>query len=1172
MAKKNKKNKQNNYAPTKDANGKKLSRKERKAQRKALLKSQKELEAQLVADGKIPRRNKYRSKNFFGRMLALVLMFFFGIFATVGAFFGFGAFAPMKDVFWLVGLDSTKFLTDEYSAKGILDLVGGILTDIQDHNIDSLGAISKYTPILDTYVDDIVESLSTLGVRVDKDTLKATPLSELGAYFQDEVMGSIVLGETLGVKPGGDAMLIGLCYGEEGIDYTVENDEFVQVTGGRAPTTLGDLMDSPTDIISQMRLGTLMGLNKNVTESALKDNAMMYALCYGKRGEDENADPSNYNYYVKDGNIVVLTNNAGGAATLAETDPNDYVHTFPTTLDGLMNHSNAVIESLELGDMLGLDGSDADTNGVMYSLAYGSRGTDWKYENGEIVMLEGHDPKYPTKMGDFISNSNSLIDGMEVATLMNIDHTSNRMMISLAYGTEMAKGEAFEAPADPWEERGGKYYDKNGQRVDEHGYLLDAEGGYLTEEVNETAGTGGSAQTTTRKQYKDDARFIYVYDASGEVTGIQMLPNPNDPQGKPYEKKKISDLTDGDADLVEGMKIGDTMEIDSSSSALMQAMKDWTIGDLKDQNKIEKLTIGEVLGEEGMTSNIMQALKDKTLEEMKDQNTIDALKLSDVLDIHEEDAPDGSYTKSSGIMRAMQDWHLDDLNSQYRIDRLKISNVIGIDENSSSLMQAMKDWRISDLNKQEKIDALKLGAIITIDKNSPPILKALENTQIGELSSDVDGLRLMDILEEEDIKDNKFLKSLKLSPLTSLGDDLKKLSAREVFGADMYSYLDPNKPYGDTAQGAQDDVGKSYYELYKAYETNKKDSETLSGTKPIAREIAEGEEVRSYFVHGSDSTHLVRGFYTNENGIKTAVPESDVHTRVEAATKKYYTVGEQKLTATYAWRVVNYDESKLDELPAGDEVIDSEGTFYYKTGGTQYEIKEDGYSLYYLAAVEGEDATRVDLEREIVSYIYNAGAGDITITKNTAGKWSYTPKDPGTETEVNVYTHDEEGNTYDYIKTEIEVLEGYYQAPAEGTTTITGDVYGENDVEEKFEIAKTDGTGKPVPVERYLSGVWYFLFGGEGDNCFTDASDAPVLDLTGTMSGMSGKLSDTELWKLYFHDVLKTNPFVDIDAKFEGGLNVGGQGEKKKVKNLNECTLNESVELVKQLVNGIPQQ
>lgn len=1133
--------------------GKKLSRKERKKQKKALLKQQLEYEKELVADGKIPARNKYHAKSFFGRAVALCLTFLFGIIATVGAFLGFGSFAPTEQVFWLLGYDYSNFLTEDYGKKSIVDLVGGILGDINSGSLDSLGAISKYTPVIDTYLGELDQSLKDLGVHVELETLKATKFDQLGTYFQDEVLSGIVLGEVMGVKPDSDAMLLGLCYGEEGVDYTVQGDKFVQVDGGRAPTKIGDLMDNPTDLLGTMRLGTLMGLSKNVTESALDENAMMYALCYGTRGVD---------YEVEEGKIVVLSDkkpkeNKGTGETLAEEEPGpQYVHTFPTTLDALMNHSNAVIESLELGSMLGLDGSDIDTNGVMYSLAYGAQGVDWEYTGNKIEMLPGHDAKYPTKMGEFINNSNSLIDGMEIEMLMNIKPDSNSLMHYLAYGTEMPKGEAIEGDT-PWREEGGKYYDKNDQLVDKYGYLLDAETNfYKTEKVKDEQG-----QEKDELQYVDGGKFVYEYGTDGAVTGIKMLPDPNEARSDPddpwsaklYAKKKVSDLTDGDADLVEGMKIGDAMEIDSSSSALMQAMKDWTIGDLKDQNKIESLTIGDIMAIDDESSSLMQALQDKTLADLKDQETINALTISDVLEIGDE---------SSGILKAMQDWRLDDLGNQYRIERLKIGNVVTVGDGSSSLMQAMKEWRIGDLTKQEKIDSLTLGDVMVIS-DAEGILAALKDCPIGSMQTRIDTLTLTEILGKDAVEDNKLLKHLADSTVDTLASDMEALSIGEVFADELFSFMEIK---GD----------KTYQALYEDYYKEHSNAERTSNLpqkySPNGKPIV-ASEVETYYVLTSGETEVVLGYYTKSGEQFTAVPEGAVvkkdaaiamANRAKDAEQKtpYYFETEIELTPVYTYYVVNYDQSKLDALPAGDEVRAEGETLYYKTGGAQYEIQEDGYSLYYVipAGGEGED-TRVDLEREISGYKIEGGE-TMTLDK---GKIEYN----GTQYEVHHMKAVSDGNSvtkpaYDYITVRTEVYERFAEKGAAET-------HAREETTEKYRY--TPAEGEAVQLDRYLEGVWFMLLAheeepSEGVGTITYDVSTPILDMDRLVTEINSSITSIPLWKLYFHGMLQEDPFVDLSTVFPEGFNLGdGRGT---VKNLNECTVTDTIKLLQATIQKIP--
>lgn len=839
----------------------KLSRKERKRQKKELRARQIALEKQLIAEGKIRPRAKYKANSFFWRVFALCLSFFFGIFATVGGIAAFGVLAPVKDVVGLAGFDITKVLNEEYASQSILDLVKTITSD----SFDSLGAVSKYTPVLDDYLQTFQNTLAESGVHLNLDEVKATKFEDLGPYFQDTVLGTIVLGEVLGLEPGDDGLVIGICYGDKGTDYVVQDGKIVPVT---PPLTIGDLT-----------------------------------------GED-------------------------GAQNL--------------------------IKKITIEQALGVD---ASSNAAMRFLAYGTEGTEYRITDGKIVMLE------------------------------------------------------------------------------------------------------------------------------------------NELTGEKFPKKTLDDLISAGTTPIENAKVSDLVTVESET----------------------------------------------------------------------------------GILAAIKDWRISDLQDTYRIERLRIGQVMDIDGQSSKIAQAIQNWRLGDLTDAAKMNTLTLGEVIDVDESSPLILRSLADTPIGEFGDAVDGLRLSDILEEKDFEGNNFLKTLRTSSLTTLADDLKKLSAADVFGEEMYSYLDPAEN-GD----------KHYLTLYEDYQTGHADAEK-SGIVPTAHVLAEGESVRSYFEPTAGGARLTGGYYTGEAGNYAAVDTKDVHARREGDAVTYYVKGEQRLEERREWKFVDYDNEQLAPLPAGDaisaetegyRVLPREGTpytengapMYYLTtqavfengkpvagGGEQvaYPLLQDGYGIYYtyLLYTPGEDgpdefrAVRADLEYALSSLSYEKDGGRVTLTQNADGDWT------DGESAVAVYEKPAAQDTpaYFYIKTEAEVHYGYY---AEGAVER---VYAADEVTEKFEIVHADGNA--VSVDRYLSGVWFYLFGIDEEGALTDRSDLPVLELTDVMTGMTDSLSNTELWQMYFNGLLTSNPFVDLTKIAAGGIPIG----KKSVKNLNECTVVECISLVRYLVQmGVP--
>ncbi len=1187
------------------------------------------LEVRLVREGKIYPRAHYRPRGTFRAIVAIALAFCLGLFGGLGGFLGAGLIvASTVKIGDIPGLSG--YITEDYKSDTLLKLISDLASDISKGDLKTLGDIAKYTTAIDDpLLSTLKTNLEAFGIDFGEEMqgkFKATTFDKLGDFFMDDVIKSAELGKLADVDANSDAMLLALCYGEEGEDYDIINGRIV-LKEGATPTKVGDLMENPTETLNDIRLGTLMGLNKDVTEQKLSDNAMMYALSYGKRGVD---------YEVEEGRIKILTDKGKKPETenqtLAKEDgtgtkdgSNGEGHVFPTTLKDLMEDSSLVINALELGTVLGIDQDvkeeDVEKNGVMYALSYGARGEDWELdvEAKQIVMLDGHDEKYPTKMEEFTSNSDALIQGMEVETLMSIKPGSDKLMHYLAYGAELSKGEAFANKDTPWapDAESGFYKDAKGELVDENGYLIDADGNYRTETVpvkdangKETVDENGDP--VTKVQYLGDGRYVYVYakteDGSfildennkRQVIGIRMLPDPNE-TGTPtvyFQKKQVKDLTDEDAKVLDGVKMGAVMEIDSGSSALMKAIKEWTIEDLKDPDKIDSLKVSEVIGEDA-GSNIMQAFAKRgtTLGDLKNQDTIDNLKLSEVLNIDET---------SSGIMKAMKNWKISDLSDQKRIDRLKLSQVIGIDEGSSNIMKAMKDWRISDLSDQEKIDSLTLGDVLTIDDESPLLLKNLASSQLGELSTRVNNLRLSELLEEKDIEDNKILKNLRGSTLETLSDDIQKISVSQVFGDQMYSYMviEKNKQVNllqANGEFEKKTVTVDYNWLYTTYfgkaASNSDGHHEFNYNYPQYNGLkADGSKDSAAFsfrptavtptnlivqrVLGKDeATKVTEGYF-----VKTMSGSEDVYTAVPAdkeiyydliekvsegdtkeTEKKYYYENDVQLTAVYEYGVYDYEKGAVE---AWQELTD--GKFLYND--TPLEVKQDEdsgdyYIEVYATPAEGETATdepeRVDLDRRVKHYTVNGEKVEFVTKEGTEDRTKIVYN--GQELLVR-HAKPQEGDPYDYVTEKIFVERKF----AAGNKDVynADEVYDEGDTKELY----FDGDQQ---LDRYISGVWYLLLGEKDETSGTIHfnTDKEILKMDESISDVSNGMQNTLLAELWFHGLIDENPYTDLTTipTFSDGLTFQPDGQEKphKVYNLIEVTLNETLGLVKALVSEL---
>ena len=252
------------------------------------------LEKQLIKEGKILPRTRYAPKGYVGRILAVLLAFLFGIFVTIGGILGAGFYAgtrPLKDVFGMFNFDYSQWLTDTAADMSVLQLT----QQLTGGGIDSLGALSAYTPYVDTLLGQIGTQLQELGVTLDNEELKATSFSEIGKYLSDTIQ-SVELGKVLKVTAQSDPLMLALCYGtegtnEEGGDYTVNDADEIVMNEGKEPTRITSLVDDAGGIIGKVTIEAALSVNAD-------SNATVRYLAYGVEGED-------YRIVEEDGSRVI---------------------------------------------------------------------------------------------------------------------------------------------------------------------------------------------------------------------------------------------------------------------------------------------------------------------------------------------------------------------------------------------------------------------------------------------------------------------------------------------------------------------------------------------------------------------------------------------------------------------------------------------------------------------------------------------------------------------------------------------------------------------------------------------------------------------------------------------------------------------------------------------------
>ena len=272
--------------------------------------------------------------------------------------------------------------------------------------------------------------------------------------------------------------------------------------------------------------------------------------------------------------------------------------------------------------------------------------------------------------------------------------------------------------------------------------------------------------------------------------------------------KTVNALTGNTNDLVGDIKLGEIIEINSSSSQAMQSLKDTKIKDLS--ANISSLQLQDVIKIDSSSSVLMQSLATTKIDEIG--TAVDDLEMSKIIKIETEGA-----NKSSPILIALKDTKVKDLGA--KVDTLTIKDVIEITETSPAILKSLaskndgKGVLIKELGSA--IDTLKIDEVITVTAESPKILKTLatKGVLIKDLGSAFNDLKIGEIIDGTE--NNKILKHLQGSKLNTLAGDIQSLKIQQIFGDDVYvkeTYA--HDPSGKAFVAKEEISGMSKYLYY----------------------------------------------------------------------------------------------------------------------------------------------------------------------------------------------------------------------------------------------------------------------------------------------------------------------------------------------------------------------
>lgn len=193
---------------------------------------------------------------FLSRCVAVLIGFIFGIVGTIGGIAGGGYYFAKKktiretadSVGDLAGkdFDITKYLSDEYADQTLIEFfknISSISSKFTDGEA-SLATISEVTPYAQTVAEKLTEALAKFGLEVTTDGILNTSFTDYSSYLQDSLKAS-KLSALIGVEPNGSLLSL-LCFGEEGVNYTIDSEGNVVMLDGSKQLTVGDFTDNIT--------------------------------------------------------------------------------------------------------------------------------------------------------------------------------------------------------------------------------------------------------------------------------------------------------------------------------------------------------------------------------------------------------------------------------------------------------------------------------------------------------------------------------------------------------------------------------------------------------------------------------------------------------------------------------------------------------------------------------------------------------------------------------------------------------------------------------------------------------------------------------------------------------------------------------------------------------------
>ncbi len=808
------------------------------------------------------------------RVLAFFLGLLFGIILIFGALGGAVYYVytrPIKDtvklldgnesngtIYQLLFGDgtSTGYLSADYAAKTVGDLIKDTTTAVQTlTNGGSLSALEGLSPKVRTTVRKLLEQTDAYAVPLDEETLMTTPINELGSYvgtqLKETPAGALLKAFNEGVETE-DPILLALCYGEEGVDYTTVDGEIVMLNGTNG-TTLRELFggtgvsdqidkvpleaiadDASDPIIRTLAYGpashydTVTDADGNIVRVEMKQMVFTWenSKLYDIDGEevDGSFDEATKVLTLTTGEVYYLETKAktSSEATyyLAFTDEE---RTSPAlykklTVGDFTEDAEGLVDGLYLSDALNVNES---SHQVLISLAYGAEGEQYTVnEDGTIKLNDGVTPR---TIGDLKAESNDLINDIYLKDVLNVTPESHKVLISLAYGKKDIDYEIVDVVADG-EIVSKKFEMKEGKTPKTLGDISGENSSNLINDIYIA-----DALDVTPSSHRVLISLAYGH----EGVNYDIVDGVIEPRsGEENQPRTLADLSgENSEELINGIYLADALNVTPESDSVLITLaygkkgRDYVIEDgtfvmkkgaprtLADLSGdisplLDDIELADVMDPDFDSPIIMYLLYGREgihyKVETKDGEKV-AVPLQQRIAIFGENAynPYGELLTGS----------FDDGKLKRELDTTNYAYTVTVTDDEGTETKTVYKY-----DPDAPIGTLEIAGVGTAtyyyltDEDSTPVY--YEPTCLGELSGEDSTISLLtkrltikELLGDEETQDNIFLKHVQNETIDTLPDAINDLTFTDVYAQDIYKTVG----IGDSSYSPDANGEKSYF-------------------------------------------------------------------------------------------------------------------------------------------------------------------------------------------------------------------------------------------------------------------------------------------------------------------------------------------------------------------------